>query len=188
MAFTLEYHHAEDRMTVHFALPSGEARTCWVTRRQWLFLILLLSSPADLPTQIDRPTKEKSAGGGSTQSFEPDQFEQASRDTRVAVKRDDVAPRLQAEADQQMIVKRIGVVKTQNGLRISFRALEHKDDQSDIEKSEKINLNISSGEREILLTALNTKARQAGWDPGAGLKRLRENQRAQKAKAKPMMH
>jgi hypothetical protein len=189
VTFTLDYHRAEDRMTVCFALPSGETRTCWVTRQKWLSLILRLSEPAQLPTQIDGPVEEKVGSGrshGATVPSAAAHSEQASLQSQTSVESERVWPRSDAETDQPMIVKSIGVVKTQQGLRVSLRIMELKDDQSATGTAEKINLNISSDEREVLLATLSSKARQAGWDLDAGIKRMRAYQRTQKQK--PIIH
>lgn len=189
MAVTLEYHRAEDRMTIRLALPSGEVRTCWVTRRQWLFLILRLSEPAGLPAQIDGPTQARAESGASHRAATTDgpvRNGQTSPDSEASLAGQDVPLKSDAKTDQTVIVKHIGVVKTQQGLRISLRVIGSTADQSVSGAGEKINLNISSEEREILLATLSAKARQAGWDLDAGLKRLRSSQRVQKER--PVIH
>jgi hypothetical protein len=178
-------------MTICFVLPSGVTRTCWVTRQKWLSLILRLSEPAELLTQIDGPVEKKAGGGGShgaTVSSAAVQSEQASLQSETPVEGEDVLPGSDAKTDQLMIVKRIGLVKTQRGLRMSLRLIEPRDDQSVTGTGETLNLNFSSEEREILLTALSSKARGAGWDLDAGIKRMRAYHRTQKEKKKPMIH
>ena len=176
-------------MTICFALPSGKNRTCWVTRRQWVSLIFRISDLANLPTQIEAPSKdigEDVSSSALSLSVGP-QNKKTSEDASKGVDRNEQKGSKSLDSDQSMIVKKIAVIKTQSGLRVSFVTSNIQDDQSK-RLSEKINLNITLQERKTLIETLCSKARQAGWDLDAALKRLRTNQRKQKVRPKSAMH
>lgn len=188
MAFTVKYHRSEDRMTISFALPSGDNRTCWVTRRQWLMLILRLSDLAALPTYIEGSKDDKNDDGSSTSqsSSERREYKKTSVDLSSKVDRQEKLGSAVA-SDHPVIVRKIGVMKTRTGLRISFGTSKVGDKKSS-KINEMINLNISLQERKMLLEAFSSKARQAGWDVDPALKRLRANQEKPEARPKSAMH
>lgn len=152
-------------------------------------LILRLSEPAELPIQFEGMAKNNQKDEPYTLKYfsESGKGEKSLENNCEPRNKEVNSQPADADSDHYMLVKKIGVVKTVAGFRISFRASNVLNDQLSA-IIEKINLNINFHECQVFLEALRSKAHQAGWDIDAGLRRVHANQRKQKAKAKPVLH
>lgn len=188
MAFTLKYHRVEDRITLGFVLPSGERRACWVTRRNFLLLIYRLSVPEDLATRVDSKQTNVSAGGNRNKTLAEQGPEGVTPEASLGIQEEEGGgPTPKGGGERPKIASKIGVVKTKTGFRVSFVMASMQSDDR-METKDVINLNISTHERSTLLEALCLKARQAGWDIDAAMKRFRSNQKKSETPLKSAMH
>lgn len=191
MAFTLKYHRLEDRMTIGFVLPNGRRETCWVTRHQWLFLILRLSRPEDLPQQIlgkDDSSKQSERDEASRASSE------APGNTGLRdLASDNGSPAGESEegidkSGVPVMVEKIGVFKVDDTVRVSFSLADWQSGAAVRGGSRRVNLTLSAQERASFEEMLRSRAMRAGWDLEAGLKRLSVYVRRQQGKSKSKVH
>lgn len=195
MGFALKYHRSEDRMTIGFVLPTGENPTCWVTRRQWLFLILRLSRPEDLPRQVlgKRSSSEEVKSDEDSQTSSGTLADATSQDwvsddSPDVTKSDETVFQKPTDPEAPIMVEKIGVIKVDKGVCISFLLVEPDQNSSARLVNSRVNLTLKPQECDAFEKMLRSKSQQAGWDLEAGLKRLRASLRRQQAKSKPLVH
>lgn len=187
MGFILKYHRSEDRMTIGFVLPDGEKCSCWLTRRQWLSLILRVSKPDDLPKRV--LSKEDFLG-----TSEKEDASQFSAGTMTNIESPNIGKSEEGvldtpfDPDNPAMVKNIVVFQMDKGVRVSFILSEHVSRSSVSLENWRVNLTFSPLELENFERMLRLKAKQVGWDLEAGLDRLNDYVRSQRAKSKRVMH
>ena len=152
-------------------------------------LILRLSDLAALPTYIEGSKDDKNDDGSSISQSSSERREDKKTSVDLSSEVDSQEKLGSAVAsDHPVIVRKIGVMKTRAGLRIAFGTSKVDGDKKSSKINEMINLNISLQERKMLLEALSSKARQAGWDVDPALKRLRASQEKIERRPKSAMH
>lgn len=191
MGLTLKYHPANDRMTIGFDLSTGQSQTCWVTRRQWLFLILRISRPEDLPKQIlgkdglSKPQESTEALQCSSNTLTDINVLNAVSDSKDTQEN---ALEMSADPSTLVLIDRIGVVQVDEAVRISFRLSDGTSNSPVVPENRRISLVLTPPELHNLEKTLRRKAKQAGWDVEAGLKRLSASLQRQRAEQRPAVH
>lgn len=178
-------------MTIGFDLSTGQSVTCWVTRRQWLFLILRVSRPENLPEQI-LGKDEISRQQDRTEALQ--QPSSSLADTKALNAASDSENlqenMLEMSADPSMpvLLDKIGVVQVDGAVRISFRLSNRVSNRLVGLENRQISLLLTLLELEKFETMLRRKAKQAGWDVEAGLRRLSASLQRQRDKPRSAVH
>ncbi|MGC1496406.1 MAG: hypothetical protein WA790_11410 [Sulfitobacter sp.] len=178
-------------MTICFMLPDGQHETCWVTRNKWLFLILRLSKPEDLPQQI------LGKYDISKQSGRDEASHASSEDPRNTGLRDVASDKGSSfgevgegldNSNIPVLVEKIGVFKVDDTVRVSFSLTDRQSAGPVKVGSRRVNLTLSEKECASFEEMLRSRAVQAGWDLEAGLKRLSAHVQRQQGKSRSKVH
>lgn len=179
MGFVLKYHRSEDRMILGFLLSEGKTFNCWVTRRQWLFLILRISRPEILPKQISgtdklsMPTTKDETAQISVEVLAKNNSLDGFFDYRSDLgKEEEIVSGMYIDSATSVMVERIDVFLVDERARISFLLCEGGSKSLVNLKKQRVNLTLSPMDLKKFEQMLRSKAKQVGWDLEAGLKRL----------------